>query len=186
MSEVEVLRLRAEVAELRIAVQALTERVAALESAEGFEVVHTQVAASAASPPRAPPGRQVSSAAPSEASQRRASVAENESGRDPERVSVAREVGRFLRRAYRGEHRGASGRDKVSLASRYYIVLAPYSGELYNTARVYSKFAPVKALCKRGPDAGRSVFIGLPTLWETSLALQEAGFDWPEGGVDAE
>ena len=38
MSEVEVLRLRAEVAELRLAVQALTERVAALESSEGFEV----------------------------------------------------------------------------------------------------------------------------------------------------
>ena len=44
MSEVEVLRLRAEVAELRLLIQALTERVSALEGEEDVEVVPRQAA----------------------------------------------------------------------------------------------------------------------------------------------
>ena len=100
-------------------------------------------------------------------------------GRDPLRVSVAKEVGAFLGRACRGEHRGSSGRDRVQLASRVYIVLAPFSGELYAEARLYSKFEPV-----RGPDPGRSVFVGLPTQWDALIALKEAGYDWPAAGIN--
>ena len=183
MSEVEVLRLRAEVAELRLLIQALTERVSALEGEEDVEVVPRQAAPPLSTPLRARPR---GSAEVATASPPRASLTDPEVGQDPVRAAAAPEIGAFLRRAYNGEHRGASGRDKVSQASHYYIVLAPYTGDRFATARVYSKFAPVKALCKRGPDAGRSVFIGLPTLWETSVALREAGFDWPQGGVDAE
>ena len=107
---------------------------------------------------------------------------EAEEGRDPVRVSVAIEVGAFLRRAYNGEHRGTSGRDKVSQASRYYSwprTVASASALLVCTPNCSGQ-GPLQA------GAGRSVFIGLPTLWETSLALREAGFEWPAGGVDAE
>ncbi|CAE7224208.1 Ap1g1 [Symbiodinium sp. CCMP2456] len=176
MSEAEVLRLRAEVAELRTLLQSLTARVQALENSEGFEVV---------APPLASPDRREVAARSSEAGYPRLeSPGESNGGRDQQRVAVAREIGAFLRRAINGEHRGTSGRDKVSLASRFYIVLAPYSGEVFSKVRVYSKFAPVKALCKRGPDPGRSVFVGLPSQWEVSVALEVDEGGESVGGVD--
>ena len=178
MSEAEVLRLRAEVAELRLLIHSLTARVQALEGSEDFEVI--------AQPP-ATPGRAARASSSTEVGRvRLASQVDLSEGRDPQRAAVAREVGAFLRRACNGEHRGTSGRDKISLASKFYIVVAPYSGEVFSKVRVYSKFAPVKELCKRGPDPGRSVFVGLPSQWEVSVALQAAGIPWPEGGIDAE
>ena len=44
------------------------------------------------------------------------------------RTEVLEGVGRFLRRALDGAYRGSSGRDQLSLASRYYIVLADFEG----------------------------------------------------------
>ena len=187
MSEAELLRLRAEVVELRELVLALSARVAALEASEGFELVRK--------PATAPPLPQAFRAGPrasgspgvasrSSPASEAASQDPLAEGRDPHRVSVAKEVGAFLGRACRGEHRGNSGRDKVQIASRVYIVLAPFSGELYPEPRLYSKFESVKALCKRGPDAGRSVFVELPTQWEALIALKEAGYDWPEAGMN--
>ncbi|CAE7606984.1 unnamed protein product [Symbiodinium sp. CCMP2592] len=135
---VKVLRLRAEVLDLKDQLRRLTERVAALEASEGFEV-------------------------------------------DPQRVSVAKEIGEFLRRAYSGGHRGSSGGDKVALASRLYIVLAPYSGEKYSSPKIFSSFGAVKSLCKRGPDPGRSIFVGVPSQWEAAIVLRTAGFERDSG-----
>lgn len=41
---------------------------------------------------------------------------------DAERRAVAVEVGHFLSRALAGEHRGSSGRSKLPLASRIYVL----------------------------------------------------------------
>eukprot|EP00439_Symbiodinium_sp_Y106_P042953 s2154_g5.t1 len=174
MSEGEVLRLRAEVSDLRALVAALERRVSALEGAEGFEVVEEA--------PRAFNSQGPSSRTALAASPTVASAAELEP-RDPVRAAAAADVGRFLARACAGENRGASGRDRIQLAS--YIVLAGFDGIVFEEARVFSKFGPVKSLCKRRPDAGRSIFIGLPSQWEVSIALRTAGYSWPARGVDA-
>ena len=135
MSEGEVLRLRAEVSDLRALVAALERRVSALEGAEGFEVVEEAPRASnsqPATPARqpGPPSRTALAASPTVAS-----AAELDS-RDPVRASAAADVGRFLARACAGENRGASGRDRIQLASRYYIVLAGFDGIVFEEANL--------------------------------------------------
>ena len=119
MSEGEVLRLRAEVSDLRALVAALERRVSALEGAEGFEVVEEAPRASNSQPATpawllGPSSRTALAASPTVAS-----AAELEP-RDPVRAAAAADVGRFLARACAGENRGASGRDRIQLASRYY------------------------------------------------------------------
>ena len=135
MSEGEVLRLRAEVSDLRALVAALERRVSALEGAEGFEVVEEAPRASnsqPATPARlpGPPSRTALAASPTVAS-----AAELDS-RDPVRASAAADVGGFLARACAGENRGASGRDRIQLASRYYIVLAGFDGIVFEEANL--------------------------------------------------
>ena len=104
-----------------------------------------------------------------------------ETGDHEGRAALARECGGFLRRAYEGSAHGPSGRDRLSLASRIYVVLGDHSGRRFSQPKVFKAFGPVKELCKVGPSAGDSVFLGFPTIWEAKIAVQEAGFDWPEG-----
>eukprot|EP00438_Fugacium_kawagutii_P025713 Skav210469 [mRNA] locus=scaffold737:198761:205644:+ [translate_table: standard] len=48
---------------------------------------------------------------------------------DPQgRRTLARELGRFLRRAADGDHQGTSGRDRLKLANRCYLVVADFGG----------------------------------------------------------
>ena len=68
---------------------------------------------------------------------------------------------------------------KKSLLSRVYVVLADFSGRKFDQPKVFERFSEVKDLCKRGPDAGSSVFLGFATQWEAKLAVKEAGFEWP-------
>ena len=44
------------------------------------------------------------------------------------RRQLAVEIGQFLRRALNGEHRGSSGRDRLKLANRCYLILADFRG----------------------------------------------------------
>ena len=49
---------------------------------------------------------------------------------DKEHRPIAEEVGLFLRRGLEGDHRGESGRSRLALASRYYILVRDIRGEL--------------------------------------------------------
>jgi hypothetical protein len=168
MSSRELSLLRADLAALTLSVARLTERVAALEVREGegseFELVGE---GARASEPAAASGGPV-----------------NTSGLSTLRVEVAEEVGRFLGRALRGEHRGVSGRQKVNLSSRVYIALAGYDGQHFPTPRLFSSFNQVRELCQRGPDSGDSIYVGLPSQAEAALALRAAGLNWPAEGID--
>ncbi|CAE7636023.1 unnamed protein product [Symbiodinium sp. CCMP2456] len=46
-----------------------------------------------------------------------------------ERAAACREIGLFLRRAVSGQHRGASGRDRLSQQSRLWLVVRDFDGE---------------------------------------------------------
>ena len=94
------------------------------------------------------------------------------------RAAIAAEVGSFLARALSGASRGTSGRDRLSLQSKYYIILADYQGRRPTEPLICNTFARVREHCCRGPDRGQSVFVGLPSQVEASVALRTAGFEW--------
>ena len=95
------------------------------------------------------------------------------------RRKLAEGIGRFLLRCVKGEHRGTSGRDRLKLQNRLYVILADFEGNLLSEPQVEFSFAPVKALCKRGGGPGRAIFVGFATKWEAKVALQTAGFAVP-------
>ena len=97
----------------------------------------------------------------------------------PERAAIAEEAGRFLRRALDGNHRGTSGREKLRVSSRYYLLLREYSGVLHNPAQLHRSWASIKPLVKPGSDCGTSVFIGWPTVQEAKICCEAAGVIWP-------
>lgn len=93
------------------------------------------------------------------------------------RQQVARDVGRFLRRALTGDHRQNSGRDRLKLRSTCYLIVKDYEGRTYERpVRLETQFNKVVALCKRGDSWGDSIFVGLPSVEEARIAATEAGF----------
>ena len=102
------------------------------------------------------------------------------------RTAVAREVGRFLRRALDGGHLRSSGRSALNLSSRYYVVLCDFQGRRCAEPCIFSSFGPCKNLCCRGPGKGRSIFVGLPSQTEVAEALRAADLSWPSEGLDVQ
>ena len=96
------------------------------------------------------------------------------------RAAACREVGLFLRRARDGEHRGASGRDRLPGASRYWVVVRDFAGVLQNPVGIYSRFSDCKSLVKRGVDLGDSVCIGLPSRGDVIAVLNAADIPLPD------
>lgn len=155
--------LRIALAELQVQLAALALRVERLEaeSAAGFEVVSSPPTSSGACPPSSASAGAV--------------LAEDTAGR----TSVAQQIGHFLARCLAGEDRGSSGRDRLQLQSKVYIVLADFSGHKFSSPQIFFNFGDVKAACKRGSSAGDSIFVGLPSKWEARLALRTAGLAVP-------
>ncbi|CAL1126880.1 unnamed protein product [Cladocopium goreaui] len=87
------------------------------------------------------------------------------------RLEISREVGRFLAPAVRSEYHGSSGREKIPLASRFWLVARSFHGEVLNPIRVFSKWGLAKELVKRGSECGESVFVGLPSQCEIGCAI---------------
>ena len=97
-----------------------------------------------------------------------------------ERERICVEIGHFLTRSLAGGHRGNSGRDKLKLASRLYLVIRDFSGAVTTRpVRVVTKFSEVKELCAKGNYWGDSIFVGLPSQREGRLVCETAGFGWP-------
>lgn len=167
--------LLAELLEVKSALAALSERVADIEaqlaSLDEFEVVDS-------TPAHFP------EAGGSTAAQRgTTSGGSSQIPSDQVREDAARETGRFFARCLRGEPRGDSGRSRVKLQARHYVVVRSFAGEVFTApVRVYSTFSEVRALVAeggRGHQFGDSIFAGFAALWEARLAVQEAGFTWP-------
>lgn len=95
------------------------------------------------------------------------------------REEIAAEVGRWLRLSLEGGHRGNSGRDRILLSSRLYIVVRDHSGLVRtDPVRIFSRFADVRAICFRG-HWGDSIFVGLPSQREISVCLRAGRFSGP-------
>ena len=95
------------------------------------------------------------------------------------RERLARQIGRFIRRALRGEILSTSGRDRLALQNRCYLVFQNFAGERFDPPIFTQVFSEVRDSCKRGSDCGRSIFIGLATFWEAAIVVEEAGVRLP-------
>ena len=153
----EVDSLRVEVLELRALVARLEVRIVQLESGRGEN--------------RAEPPRVASSNSPASSLNTPAAS----------RAEICAEVGRFLRRCLSGLPRGTSGRDRLDLASRYWVVVRDIQGVTYSPPRVFTRFQDCKALVKRDGECGDSVFVGLPAKEDVAVALEAGDFVLLEG-----
>ncbi|CAE7253013.1 unnamed protein product [Symbiodinium sp. CCMP2592] len=93
-----------------------------------------------------------------------------------ERDNACREIGLWITRALGGNHRGASGRDRIAQASKYWLVFRGFEGENFDPPRAFTSFAKAKEVCKRQADCGQSVFVGLPARADVDAVCAAAGF----------
>lgn len=98
---------------------------------------------------------------------------------DEFRSRVAREAGAFIRRCLDGQHRGESGRDRLRLQSRIYLIFQDFQGRRYDPVRICHSFAEARPLVKPDGYLGESILLGWPTQWEARLCCREAGIAWP-------
>ena len=171
-----------EVAELRLVVRDLQSRVEELERnqtraarEDSFQLI-LQAEGEAETP--VPPASRPQAETPSRGTEE---VSGEVFSSDTEaRVQLAKGIGKFLRRSVSGQPRGSSGRDRLRLQNRCYLVISDYSGHQLSVPKFLTSFQEVRQLCKRGSDVGSSVFVGLPTKWEARVALKAGDFALPD------
>ena len=75
-------------------------------------------------------------------------------------------MGQFFDRCLKGLPRGLSGRERVDLASRVYVLVRDFEERVYNPVRVFHRWTDLKPLVTR-PDTqlGNSLFAGFPRGW---------------------
>ena len=96
-----------------------------------------------------------------------------------EREEICRNIGHWISVSLSGGHRGSSGRDRIRLASRVWIVAQDYYGDRYDPVGVYHTFVAARHIVKRGSDLGSAVFVGLPSIREAKIVVSTAGLQWP-------
>ena len=100
-----------------------------------------------------------------------------------QREAIADGVGLFLHRALGGDHRQSSGRDRIPLQSRLWIICRDFAGQIYTPVKVVRSWSSCRELCKpRGAVGapGDAVFVGLPSEREARRAVAAAGLVWPQ------
>lgn len=96
-----------------------------------------------------------------------------------EREVICDEIAEWFLRCLRGQHRGSSGRDRIPLSSRVWIVAKDFDGFLYRPCQVFHSFSECKSLVKRGSECGEAVFIGVPSEREARRIVASANLGWP-------
>lgn len=158
-------QLQVELLECKSQVRRLEERVAVLEEKSDrapseFDVVSEAAERAPATPPRA-------------------SSSVGDSGLPAFRVQAAEEIGRWLRRGLKGEHRGLSGREKIPQGNQYYLVVRDLSGCVHDPPLLFRAWSEAKSHCQAKGQCGDSVFVGLPSQAEVRIALRAAQLRFP-------
>ena len=178
--ELQVHSLVARIELLELENRELSRRVRVLEE-NSFELV-AEPASGARADPASPAPRSSSSTSVS------TTTAAAAPGSDAFRGQVADEIGAFLRRCLRGEHRGQSGREKVDLPNRLYVICRDLSGRTYNPVKVLTSWREARDLIaaevELGIGARRKVFMGcirVPRAHTVALAAPENRAEAVEG-----
>lgn len=95
-------------------------------------------------------------------------------GIPPERLEIARCIGLWLKRSLADQHRGQSGREKINLQSRVYLVARDINRVCFNPPKVFFTWCEAKPLCKSSLGPGDAVFIGLPSKTEAVTVPRHA------------
>lgn len=169
---------KAELELIRLALADLTVRVnRVIEAVEDYEfevVERPNIPVAEPTPPVATEAAAASSAAAVQVGAGGYSHAERE--------AAARETGEFFVRALNGEPRGSSGRGRIRLQNRIYVVIRSFAGEVFTkpVVALYQYTQVKKLVCHpRAESFGDSIFAGFPSKWEAQLAVATAGYDWP-------
>lgn len=152
MSSSEIRALRAELEALRLSVEAVRESVQELRDrldlASGAEGAGAREASEAGFPAptlRAPSTSGYSCVSHSSSSTVQSTnlvaVADHEG-----RAALARDMGKFLVRCLEGSNRGSSGRARLKLPSRCYLILADYAGNRLAPRVVSANVAPAAGI----------------------------------------
>ena len=97
-----------------------------------------------------------------------------------QREEICDQIGRFLARSISGQHRGTSGRERINLPSRLWVIVRDYSGQIYTPVKVVRNWASAKLLVKpNNHECGDSVFVGLPSEREARRVVHAADLQWP-------
>lgn len=116
---------------------------------------------------------------PSEASVTSRSVATSCTLSWGEREEICQGIGEWVLNSLRGVHRGPSGRDRIPLANRVWLVFRDFEGLNYEPVHVCTTWTSCHNLVKRGHDTGESIFVGLPSQREAQAVAAAAGVGWP-------
>lgn len=156
-------RLQAELQECKDRLRKLEEKVSGLDeqSPSEFDLVSETVERVLFTPPRA-------------------ASAASDSGLPTFRVEAAEQIGKWLRRGLRGEHRGLSGREKIPQSSQYYLVARDLTGQVHDPPLLFRSWGEAKGHCQaaRG-QCGDSVFVGLPSQAEVRIVVRAAQLKLP-------
>ena len=96
-----------------------------------------------------------------------------------DRLAIARQIGRWLRECLGEGPKGKSGRDRVSLPSRLYIVVRSVGREVHNPPKIFYKRSAAKPWVSVRGDLGDNIFVGLPSEAEAIEAVRAGGFSLP-------
>ena len=96
-----------------------------------------------------------------------------------DRLAIARQIGRWLRECLGEGPKGKSGRDRVSLPSRLYIVVRSVGREVHNPPKIFYKWSAAKPWVSVRGDLGDNIFVGLPSEAEAIEAVRAGGFSLP-------
>ena len=92
-----------------------------------------------------------------------------------ERENICTGIGQWVLRCLAGRPRGTSGRDRLVLSSRVWLVIRDFDGRVLEPARLYHRFSDCRSVVKRGSDLGLSIFVGLPSIREARVVAAVAG-----------
>lgn len=153
-------QLQSELSECKNEIRRLKARVTALEEERDFEVVSEAVESATPEPPRA-------------------STAVSDSGLPSFRVQAAEEIGLWIRRGLRGEHRGLSGREKIPQGNQYYLIVRDLVGTVHNPPLLFRAWSEAKPHCQARGQCGDSIFVGLPSQAEVRIVIRSARLQTP-------
>lgn len=101
-----------------------------------------------------------------------------------DREAVCRRIGEWVRRCLEGQFRGPSGRDRIPLQSRFWVVARAIDNTEYYPPLVFSNWSSAKTLVKIGAQTGDSIFYGVLSKREAQISVDlfGPGTFWHECG----
>ena len=96
-----------------------------------------------------------------------------------QRERICHQVGLFIRGALQGDISGSSGRERLPLRSRVWLVARSFTGQEFDPPRIFHRWDSAHDLVRQGGGFGRAVFVGLPSLGDCRFACKAAHLQPP-------